>query len=226
MSQSLLELRDIFKIYNQGRDNELEVLKDVNITLRKGDFAALIGPSGSGKSTLMHIIGLLDKPTAGHYRLNGRDVSHLRDRAAAKIRREEIGFVFQNFNLLPRTTALSNVMMPATYAHTKGAKARAIELLKTVGLGHRIHANVDNLSGGEKQRVAIARALINHPNIILADEPTGNLDSKTGASIIDLLAKLNKKGVTVLFVTHDLGIVKRTKTVFKIKDGQIVDGRE
>jgi len=226
MNQPLLELTDIFKIYNQGRDNELEVLKDVNITLQKGDFAALIGPSGSGKSTLMHIIGLLDRPTAGHYRLDGRDVAHLRDRAAAKIRREEIGFVFQNFNLLPRTTALANVLMPTIYSHIKGSRAKAIELLKTVGLGERIHANVDNLSGGEKQRVAIARALINDPNIILADEPTGNLDSKTGASIIDLLEALNKKGVTVLFVTHDLGIVKRTKTVYKIQDGQIVDGKE
>jgi len=157
---------------------------------------------------------------------DGRDVAHLRDRAAAKIRREEIGFVFQNFNLLPRTTALANVLMPTIYSHIKGSRAKAIELLKTVGLGERIHANVDNLSGGEKQRVAIARALINDPNIILADEPTGNLDSKTGASIIDLLEDLNKKGVTVLFVTHDLGIVKRTKTVYKIQDGQIVDGKE
>src|SRR3990167_1030481 len=188
----IIELKNITKVYNRGKRNELAVLKKVDLKVGKGEFLALVGPSGSGKSTLMNILGLLDRPTQGHYLLNGREVTGVNSSEAARIRREEIGFVFQNFNLLARFSALHNVVLPTTYSRVLGARTTAGNLLASVGLKERLETNVDNLSGGEKQRVAIARALINNPNVILADEPTGNLDSKTGHGIIDLLEKFNK----------------------------------
>lgn len=218
---NIIELKEITKTFNRGKSNEARVLCGVNLQVEKGELLALVGPSGSGKSTLMNIIGLLDRPTDGHYLLSGKSVTNLRGGEAARIRREELGFVFQNFNLLARFSALHNVLLPTTYSHIKGARERALSLLNLVGLKHRIHTNVDNLSGGEKQRVAIARALINKPNIIIADEPTGNLDSKTGHGIVDLLESLNKKGVTVIFVTHDKEIVGRARRVAQIKDGVV-----
>ena len=217
----IIELKNITKIYNSGKRNELTVLKKVDLKVGRGEFLALVGPSGSGKSTLMNILGLLDRPTQGHYLLNGREVTGVNSSEAARIRREEIGFVFQNFNLLARFSALHNVVLPTTYSRVLGARATASNLLASVGLKERLETNVDNLSGGEKQRVAIARALINNPNVILADEPTGNLDSKTGHGIIDLLEKFNKAGVTVIIVTHDKEIVSRARRVVRIKDGAI-----
>jgi len=217
----IIELKNITKVYNRGKRNELTVLKKVDLKVERGEFLALVGPSGSGKSTLMNIIGLLDRPTQGRYLLNGQEVTAVNGSEAARIRREEIGFVFQNFNLLARFSALHNVVLPTTYTHIKGGRAQAGNLLASVGLKERLETNIDNLSGGEKQRVAIARALINNPNVILADEPTGNLDSKTGHGIIDLLEKFNKAGVTVIIVTHDKEIVSRARRVVRIKDGAI-----
>lgn len=218
----IIKLKNITKVFNRGKHNELTVLKKVNLEVAKSEFLALVGPSGSGKSTLMNIIGLLDRSTKGQYLLNGREVSGVNGSEAARIRREEIGFVFQNFNLLARFSALHNVILPTTYSHIKGGHATAGSLLAAVGLKERTNTIIDNLSGGEKQRVAIARALINNPNIILADEPTGNLDSKTGHGIIDLLEKFNKAGVTVIIVTHDKEIVSRARRVVRIKDGAII----
>src|SRR3989344_2193464 len=217
----IIELKNITKVYNHGKRNELTVLKKIDLKIERGEFLALVAPSGSGKSTLMNIIGLLARPTQGRYLLNGREVTGVNSIEAARIRREEIGFVFQNFNLLARFSALHNVILPTTYSRVLGAPTTAGNLLASVGLKERLETNVDNLSGGEKQRVAIARALINHPNVILADEPTGNLDSKTGHGIIDLLEKFNKAGVTVIIVTHDKEIVSRARRVVRIKDGAI-----
>ena len=218
----IIELKNITKVYNRSKRNELTVLKKVDLKVGKGEFLALVGPSGSGKSTLMNIIGLLDRPPQGQYLLNGQEVSGVNSGEAARIRREEVGFVFQNFNLLARFSALHNVLLPTTYSHIKGSHATAGSLLAAVGLKERTETIIDNLSGGEKQRVAIARALINNPDVILADEPTGNLDSKTGHGIIDLLERFNNKGVTVLIVTHDKEIVSRARRVVRIKDGAIV----
>ena len=218
----ILETKNISKTYVLGITN-IEALKNVSITINKGEFISIIGKSGSGKSTLMHLIGLLDSPTSGHLYLNDRDVSKLSDASLAKTRNAEIGFVFQSFNLLQRTSALDNVMLPLRYSNvpSKKWKSRAEEMLDIVGLSDRKHNKSNELSGGQKQRVAIARALVNNPSLILADEPTGNLDTKTVEEIIALFRKLNKERKTIVLVTHDTDLANVTEKQIIIKDGKI-----
>jgi putative ABC transport system ATP-binding protein len=220
----IIELKDVKKIYNQGKANELVVLKDIDLEIIKGDMIAIYGPSGSGKSTLLHIIGCLDRATSGKVLIEGKDTSKLLDNELALIRREKIGFVFQQFNLINVFTALENVEMPLIIAGKSKSKTRkrATELLKSIGLGERLNHFPNQLSGGEIQRVAIARALANEPSVILADEPTGNLDSKTGSDIINLMKDLNGKGFTFIIVTHDSRITKSVKRVISIQDGKIL----
>lgn len=221
---NLIELKNISKIYRLGR-LEVRALRDVSISVKEGEMVAIMGPSGSGKSTLMHIIGLLDRPTKGNLLINDKKINmEMADSKLARIRSEKIGFVFQQFNLLPRTTALANVLMPATYMHGGKSKyiERAKELLSEVGLSGREKHKPNELSGGEIQRVAIARALINNPDIILADEPTGNLDSKSGKDVMDVLKKLNKKGKTVIIITHDPKIAAEAHRVINMLDGKVI----
>ena len=223
---NIIEVKDVQKIYNPGMHNELRVLKDVDLKIKKGEMIALLGPSGSGKSTLLHIIGCLDRPTKGKVFIEGEDVYRLLDDELALIRRRKVGFVFQQFNLIGVFTALENVEMPMRIAgfSKEEAEKRARELLEMVKLGERLNHFPRQLSGGELQRVSIARALANEPLIVLADEPTGNLDTKTGKEIIDLMIGLNKKGYTFLIVTHDSLIAKSAKRIIKIKDGRILGG--
>jgi putative ABC transport system ATP-binding protein len=217
----LIELRDICKIYQMG-DVQVQAVCGVNLDVEKGELISIMGPSGSGKSTLMNIIGLLDQPTSGEYWLEGADVAKLDENTLAEIRNRRIGFVFQSYNLLARTTALDNVELPLIYSGTKNRRRKAREALETVGLGDRVDHRPNELSGGQQQRVAIARALVNDPDIILADEPTGNLDTKTGLEIIDLFQRLNKeRGITILFVTHDPEIADFTRRIIHIRDGAI-----
>ncbi len=219
----MIKLENVYKIYKLGR-TEVVALRGVNLEINRGDYISIMGPSGSGKSTLMNIIGCLDRPTKGRVYIDGEDVSKLSDKELAKIRLKKIGFVFQQFNLIPTLTALENVALPMWFAGVERKKRikRAKELLKIVGLEGREHHKPRELSGGEQQRVAIARALANDPEVILADEPTGNLDTKTGTRIIDILEKLNKlEGKTLIIVTHDQEIGKRAKIRLKIKDGMI-----
>jgi len=221
---NIIEVRNVEKIYNPGMHNELEVLKGVDLKIKKGEMTALLGPSGSGKSTLLHVIGCLDRPTKGKVFIEGEEVYKLSDDELALIRRRKIGFIFQQFNLIGVFTALENIEMPMRIAgfSKEEAKKRATKLLETVKLGERLNHFPRQLSGGEMQRVAIARALANEPLIILADEPTGNLDTKTGGEIIDLMNKLNDKGYTFLIVTHDPLIARSAERIIKIKDGKIV----
>jgi ABC-type lipoprotein export system ATPase subunit len=221
----LIELRNIFKTYTIGAMS-VPVLRGVSLSVAKSEEVALMGASGSGKSTLMNILGCLDHPTSGEYRLDGRDISHLSADERAMLRNQRFGFVFQNFNLLPRTSALDNVMMPLTYTAgsltDRQTKQRATEMLERVGLGDRIHYEPSQLSGGQQQRVAIARALINNPPILFADEPTGNLDSHTSADVLQLFEQLNKEsGITIILVTHDPNIARHAKRVIHICDGVI-----
>lgn len=218
---NVIELKNINKVFHGGEDTI--ALKDVNLSIKPGEFVAIMGPSGSGKSTLMNIIGLLDSPSTGEYKLEGHDASRLSDKAQAKMRREKIGFVFQSFNLIPRMSLQQNVELPMIYDRVKPAKRhqRAVAVLKKVGLGDRANYRVNQISGGQLQRAAIARALVNQPSLILADEPTGNLDSKTGQVIMQLLADLNRNGVTVIIVTHDLNIARFAKRLVHVKDGRI-----
>jgi len=220
---NLLRCEKISKVY-QMDSLAVPVLSDINLTIKKNDFMAIVGPSGSGKSTLMHLIGLLDTPTTGRILLEDKDVSKLSEEKLAQLRNQKIGFVFQTFNLIPRTSALANVELPLIYAGMpdEERKKRSEEILIKIGLEKRIHHFPNQLSGGEQQRVAIARALVNHPSLILADEPTGNLDSKTGAQIIEILKQLNKEGNTIILVTHDLEVAKTAKRVVRIYDGKIV----
>jgi putative ABC transport system ATP-binding protein len=222
----IIEAKNVEKIYNQGKPNELKVLKGIDLKVKKGEMLAVFGPSGSGKSTLLHILGCLDRPTKGKVYIEGKDVYRLSDDDLARIRREKIGFVFQQFNLINAFTALENVEMPMRLANMDKDKARerAIELLESVNLGKRLNHFPNQLSGGELQRVAIARALANEPLIILADEPTGNLDSKTGKEIIDLMTELNDRGYTFIIVTHDPLIAKSAGRIIRIKDGKILGG--
>ena len=220
--KKLIDLKNVSKSYRNG-DQELQVLKDVHLEVEEGEFVAIMGPSGSGKSTLMNIIGMLDRPTSGEYYLEGEKVAKLSEKKLAKVRNQQIGFVFQQFFLLSKLNALQNVELPLIYAGVSQSKRKALaeQYLKKVELETRMHNLPSELSGGQKQRVAIARALVNHPSIILADEPTGALDTKTGEQIMELLTELNREGKTIIMVTHEPEIAAFAKRQIVIRDGVI-----
>jgi putative ABC transport system ATP-binding protein len=226
MSDHVIYTNEITKIYQMG-EVEVRALNGVSVTVNRGEMIAIMGPSGSGKSTLMNILGCLDRPTDGDYFLDGEKVSDLNDDQLALIRNRKVGFIFQSFNLLTRATALANVELPLRYAGVKAGRSDiARKALEVVGLGNRLHHRPFELSGGQQQRVAIARALVNNPAIIMADEPTGNLDSKSGKEIMELLLNLNKeKGATVIIVTHDPAIGAQTQRTIHVKDGLIVENK-
>ncbi len=224
----MIELKNITKVYHLG-EIDLPVLKGISLRIEDGEFVSLTGASGSGKSTLMNILGCLDHPSGGEYWIDGRNVAGLNANERARLRNQRIGFVFQNFNLLPRTSALENVMMPASYAHpalsTAAIRARALELIRLVGLEDRMHHTPAQLSGGQQQRVAIARSLINNPGILLADEPTGNLDSTTSVEVMNMFRDLNRQqGLTVIIVTHDPKTAAFTDRAINMSDGLILEG--
>src|SRR5437867_490294 len=224
MNGAMIQLHDLTKIYEMGA-NQVKALDGINLAVDKNEYIAIMGPSGSGKSTLMNLIGCLDTPTGGSYILNGREVEKLDDNALAEIRNKEIGFIFQTFNLLSRTNALQNVELPLIYAGVPRHERhrRASEALVAVGLGDRMDHKPNELSGGQRQRVAVARALVNNPSILLADEPTGNLDSKTGDEIMELFDELNRKGNTIIVVTHEKYIGYRASWIVKLHDGHVID---
>ena len=219
----LIDISNLKKVYRLGRV-DVVALRGIDLRIERNEYVAIMGPSGSGKSTLMNIIGCLDVPTEGQYVLNSRDVSSMSDDELAELRNKEIGFVFQTFNLLPRASALHNVELPLIYNGTPRQDRRklAVEALEKVGLGERIHHKPSELSGGQRQRVAIARALINRPSIILADEPTGNLDSQTGREIMDIFERLHRAGNTVVLVTHEEEIARHSQRIIRLLDGQII----
>jgi putative ABC transport system ATP-binding protein len=216
----MLELENITKVYKAGQ-TEVPALRGISCRIESGEMVSIIGPSGSGKSTLMNIIGCLDKPTSGRYRLDGTEVSELNDNQLAEIRNKKIGFVFQSFNLLSRTTALANVELPLIYSGASNRRQRALQVLESVGLAHRVTHRPSELAGGEQQRVAIARALVNNPALILADEPTGNLDTRTSQEIMAIFKQLHEQGMTIILVTHEPDIAAYTQRTIKIRDGQI-----
>lgn len=222
MKTPVLELRHVIKTFGSGED-KIEILHDINLIINKGEFVSIVGPSGSGKSTLMYIVGALDKPSDGEVIIDQKDISRFSESELSKIRNQKIGFVFQMFNLLPRTIALENVLLPMVYAKSgrREAKKRALELMEKMGIGKRWNHTPAKLSGGEQQRVAIARALINNPGIILADEPTGNLDSKSGREIMEIFKKLHGEGKTIILVTHDPDVANQAERTIRISDGRI-----
>ena len=229
MSRTIIELKDIYKRFYIGTPNELEVLHGISLTVQEGEFVAIVGASGSGKSTLMNIIGVLDRPTEGSYVLDGVDVNGAKDAELSKIRNKKIGFVFQTYNLISKTNAIKNVEMPMLYAGVPGNQRvqRAKELLEMVGMGERMRHLPEELSGGQKQRVAIARAMANDPAIILADEPTGALDSVTGRKVMDLFHKLHdEEGKTIVLITHSPELAEETQRIVTIKDGHVIGERE
>ncbi|HVT87935.1 MAG TPA: ABC transporter ATP-binding protein [Tepidisphaeraceae bacterium] len=224
----LIDLKNVYKTYHLG-EMDVPVLKGITLTVERGEYVALMGASGSGKSTLMNILGCLDRPTTGEYWLDGEEVGYLSSDARAMVRNKKIGFVFQSFNLLPRTTAVDQVSMPLSYTaqgvRDREARRRAAEILGRVGLGERIHHFPSQLSGGQQQRVAIARALINNPPLLFADEPTGNLDSRVAEEVLDMFRKLNKDdGITVIVVTHDPDVAKHADRAIRIRDGLMESG--
>lgn len=225
-AQPLIQMQGIRKSYYIGQPNELEILHGIDLTVYPGEFVAIVGESGSGKSTLMNIIGVLDKPTAGEYVLDGVNIHDADDNDLAAIRNRKIGFVFQTYNLIGRQSALKNVELPMLYAGVPAGERtrRAKEWLERVGMGERMRHQPNELSGGQKQRVAIARAMVNHPKILLADEPTGALDSKSGEQIMELFDSLNEEGVTIVMITHDPRIAAKAKRIVRIIDGEIYEG--
>ena len=225
---SMIELQGIIKRFYIGQPNELEILHGIDLKVNRGEFVSIVGSSGSGKTTMMNIIGILDRPTEGEYMLDGVDVAHAKDRDLSMIRNKKIGFVFQTYNLISRTSALKNVELPMLYAGIgkKERTERAKELLNMVGMGERMTHTPDELSGGQKQRVAIARAMANNPSIILADEPTGALDSKTGRMIMDIFHRLNEEqGKTIVLITHSQELAEETQRIVTLKDGIIISER-
>ena len=220
----LIDIREITKVYQMGQE-QVHALSGVNLGVERGEYVAIMGPSGSGKSTLMNLVGCLDTPTSGSYVLNGREVARMTDDELAAIRNQEIGFVFQTFNLLPRTNALQQVELPLVYSGLarKERRERAVKALEAVGLGDRMNHQPNEMSGGQRQRVAIARALINDPSILLADEPTGNLDSQTGAEIMALFADLNRRGNTIVLVTHEEDIAAHARRIVRLRDGKVTE---
>jgi putative ABC transport system ATP-binding protein len=226
MSELVVDARDLTKVYQMG-DVRVHALQGLSLQIEPGEVVAIMGPSGSGKSTLMNLLGCLDQPSEGEYYLDGENVAGMDDNQLASIRNRKVGFVFQNFNLLPRTSALANVELPLRYGTVNGKRrSMAREALETVGLGDRIDHRPNELSGGEQQRVALARAIVNKPSIVMADEPTGNLDTKSGEEIMDLLLELNKeRGATLIIVTHDPEIAEKTQRVVYIRDGLIEEDR-
>jgi putative ABC transport system ATP-binding protein len=227
MSESIIKIENVWKKYDMGKAGVLVVLKDINLNVSQGDFVAIIGPSGSGKSTMVNIVGALDKPSHGSVYLKNEDISKMSESSLAFLRGKTIGFIFQQFNLLPTLSALQNVMLPMEILDIPEdeARERAIALLNMLGLGDRMNHKPNELSGGQQQRVAIARSLSNDPEVILADEPTGNLDSNSGKFIMDFLGKMNKQGKTIVLITHDLELVNYAKRVVHIRDGIIESER-
>jgi putative ABC transport system ATP-binding protein len=224
MPAPLISLRDVTKVYLQG-ETEIQALRGVTLDIEAGDFVAIMGPSGCGKSTLMYTIGFLDRPTGGTYLLDGHDAVALPEDQRAAVRNQKIGFIFQNYNLLPRTSVLDNVLLPTMYAESPDMpklRERAMELLKRVNLLHRLQNKPNQMSGGEQQRCAIARALINNPPLIVADEPTGNLDSKTSEEVMKIIGELNAEGHTIVMVTHEDDIARHAKRIVRMKDGRVV----
>ena len=229
MEQTVIDLKGIVKRFYVGQPNELEILHGIDLQVQQGEFVSVVGESGSGKSTLMNIIGALDRPSEGTYVLGGRNVADAKDKELSEIRNKKIGFVFQTYNLIPRTTALANVELPMLYAGVKKSErtARAKELLQMVGMAERMTHRPDELSGGQKQRVAIARAMANNPDIILADEPTGALDSQTGRVIMDIFQQLHKEqGKTIVLITHSNELADETERIITLKDGMVVGERK
>jgi len=222
----VIQLRGICKSYARPSEGALQVRKNIDLDINDGEYVAIVGPSGSGKSTLMNILGLLDTPDSGEYTLSGEAVAGLSSTKLAKLRNSKIGFVFQQFHLLPRTTAIENVEIPLIYSNADNPEERAVEALKKVGLGERLKHTPEELSGGQQQRVAIARALVTDPDLILADEPTGNLDKASGEDLMDLFEKLNDDGRTIVVITHDENLARRAKRVVRIDDGRLSELRD